>query len=76
MKKEAELYLKSNYKAEWRPRARTEKILEAHVDKCASSSPLVSSSSCLLAPNNGNKKEGMIYKVNDIVLNLTIKKLM
>jgi hypothetical protein len=56
MKKQEEKYLTANYKADWGPKARKDKFLEAPTDKCASSSIPVPFSS-VLAPNNGKKKK-------------------
>ncbi len=56
MMKQAEKYLKANYKANWGPKARNDMFREPPTDKSASSSILVPSSSPL-APNNGNKKK-------------------
>jgi len=58
MKKEVELYLKENYKADWSPKARVETQAPSSTTTLGSTS----TPSCLSsAPTNGKKKKVSIH---------------
>ena len=62
MKKEAELYLKENYKADWIPKTRVEKFVESQAPSSTTNPTGTQSPSSLLsAPTNGKKKTVPIH---------------